>query len=85
MNWPSKRLDYLPMCKTEVLRYHETIQQYWAREIVWAYRKVMNNQAKLNWRAIRDLTNMKRRDFVTALPLLIHYADTETSAKIKSL
>jgi len=85
MKWPSKRLDYLPMCKAEVHRYHETMPQYWAREIVWAYNKVKDNRVKLNWRAIRDLTNLRRCDFVTALPLLIHYADTETSAKIKSL
>ena len=85
MGWPSKRLDYLPMCKAEVNRYHETMQQYWAREIVWAYNKVMDNKVKLNWRAIRDLTNLRRCDFVTALPLLIHYADAETSTKIKSL
>ena len=61
------------------------MQQYWAREIVWAYNKVMENQVKLNWRAIRDFTNMKRRDFLEALPLLIHYTDAETSTKIKSL
>lgn len=85
MKWPSKRLDLLPLCRAEVRRYHETMQQYWAREIVWAYRKVINNQTKLNWRAIRDLTNIKRRDFEAALPLLIHYTDKETCLKINSL
>ena len=85
MKWPSKRLDYLPMCKAEVKRYHETMPQYWAREIVWAYNKVIDNQTKLNWRAVRDLINIKRRDFEAALPLLIHYADAETSTKIKQL
>lgn len=85
MGWPDKRLELLPLCKAEVKRYHETMPQYWAREIIWAYRKVMSNQEKLNWRAIRDLTNMKRRDFVTALPLLTHYADNETCIRIKNL
>lgn len=85
MKWPNKRLALLPLCRAEVRRYHETMQQYWAREIVWAYNKVRDNQVKLNWRAIRDLTNMKRRDFVTALPLLTHYADNETCIRIKNL
>ena len=85
MGWPSKRLDLLPLCRAEVRHYHETMQQYWAREIVWAYRKVINNQTKLNWRAIRDLINIKRRDFEAALPLLIHYTDAETSTKIRNL
>lgn len=85
MGWPSKRLDLLPLCRAEVRRYHETMQQYWAREIVWVYNKVRDNRVKLNWRAIRNFTNMKRRDFLEALPLLIHYTDAETSTKIRNL
>lgn len=85
MNWPSKRLDLLPLCKAEVHRYHETMPQYWAREIVWAYRKLVDSKAKLNWRAIRDLTNIRRCDFLIAQPLLVHYTDVETCAKIKAL
>lgn len=85
MGWPSKRLDLLPLCKAEVHRYHETMQQYWAREIVWAYRKLVDRKSKLNWRAIRDLTNIRRCDFLAAQSLLSHYADVETCAKIKAL
>ena len=85
MGWPDKRLEYLPMCKAEVRRYHETMQQYWAREIVWAYRKLVDSKTKLNWRAIRDLTNIRRCDFLIAQPLLVHYADIETCDKIKAL
>ena len=85
MGWPSKRLDLLPLCRVEVNRYHESIQQYWAREIVWAYNKVRDNRVKLNWRAIRDLTNLRRRDFETAMQLIIHYADAATCNIIRSL
>ena len=85
MGWPSKRLDLLPLCKAEVHRYHETMQQYWAREIVWAYRKLVDSKTKLNWRAIRDLTNIRRCDFLAAQSLLVHYAEVETCDKIKTL
>lgn len=85
MGWPDKRLDLLPLCKAEVHRYHETMPQYWAREIVWAYKQIQEHKDKLNWRAIRDLTNMRRRDFEIAKPLLIHYADAATCNIIRSL
>lgn len=85
MNWPSKRLEYLPMCKTEVCRYYETMPQYWAREIVWAYRKLVDGKAKLNWKAIRDLTNIRRCDFLVAQSFLGHFTDAETCVKIKAL
>ena len=85
MGWPSKRLDLLPLCKAEVNRYHETMQQYWAREIVWAYNKLQDNKAKLNWKAIRNLTNIRRCDFLAAQPLLYHYIDSENCTKIRNL
>lgn len=85
MGWPDRRLELLPLCRAEVKRYHETMQQYWAREIVWAYKKLQDNKTKINWRAIRDLTNIRRCDFLTAQPLLCHYIDSENCTKIKSL
>lgn len=85
MGWPSKRLNLLPQCQAEVHRYHETMSQYWAREIVWAYKKIQDNSLRLNWRSIRDLTNIRRCDFIVAHPLLCHYTDPETCSKIISL
>ena len=85
MQWPDKRLDLLPLCKVEVHRYHETMPQYWAREIVWAYKQILERKGRLNWRSIRDLTNMKRHDFEIAKPLLIHYANAATCNIIRSL
>ena len=85
MGWPSKRLSLLPQCQAEVRRYRETMLQYWAREIVWAFKKVQENNLRLNWRSIRDLTNIRRCDFLAAQPLLCHYTDSKTCSKIKSL
>lgn len=85
MGWPSKRLSLLPQCKSEVHRYRETMSQYWAREIVWAFKKIQENNLRLNWRSIRDLTNIRRCDFLAAQSLFGHYADSETCSKIKKL
>ena len=85
MEWPSKRLSLLPQCQAEVHRYRETMSQYWAREIVWAFKKIHENNQRLNWRSIRDLTNIRRCDFLAAQPLLCHYTDSKTCSKIKSL
>lgn len=85
MGWPDKRLELLPLCKAEVNRYQETMPQYWAREIVWAYKKLQDNNTKINWRAIRDLTNIRRCNFLAAQPLLCHYIDSENCTKIRNL
>ena len=87
MGWPGKRLYFLPLCKAEVEKNIETQQEYWAREVVWAYEKLRKElgEKTLYWRTLRDMTNIRRVDFESTFPLLTRYTDTITAEKIKSL
>ena len=73
------------MCFAEIQRHKESQKQYWAREIVWAVRQIDNTGDVLNWRKIRDLTNMRRRDFEACLPYIHDYADTALAERILHL
>ena len=42
--------------------------QYWAKEVVWAVNKILNEGQVLNWKHIRNLTNMKKQNFSLCLP-----------------
>lgn len=78
LHLPSKRISlYLPKCLAEIQRHQESQEQYWAREIVWAVRQVADSGGSLTWRKIRDLTNMRRRDFETCLPYAHDYANSQ--------
>ena len=82
----SKKISlYLPKCFAEIQRHKESQEQYWAREIVWAVRQVENTGDVLNWRKVRDLTNMRRRDFEACLPYIPDYADTAFAERILHL
>lgn len=35
LDFPDKRLELMPLCRKEVLKYQEPQEQYWARELVW--------------------------------------------------
>lgn len=86
MGWPDKRLNYLPKCKELVQKYtKETIEEYWARECVWAYEKIMKESVNINWRQLRDMTNMKRENFERCKKFLNNYIDVFTSERIKKL
>jgi hypothetical protein len=68
---PSKRISlYLPKCKVEIERNQETQLEYWARETVWAVNKVLSEGQPLNWKHVRSLTNMRKKDLVACLPYL---------------
>ena len=69
LNLPSGRIhNYLPICRAEIQKYHESQEQYWAREVMWAVKKIQREGDVLNWKHIRDLTNMRRCDLTACAP-----------------
>ena len=82
----SKKISlHLPKCRAEIQRYEESQEQYWAREVVWAARQIKASGVTLTWRKVRDLTNIRRRDFEACLPYISDYADSEVVAQILHL
>lgn len=82
----SKKISlYLPKCLAEIERHAESQKQYWAREVAWAVHQVEDGGAALTWRKVRDLTNMRRRDFEVCLPYISDYADSELAEQILHL
>ena len=76
---PSKRISlHLPRCLAEIRRHEETQEQYWAREVIWAVNYLQSVCNPVTWRRIRNLTNMRRRDFDACLPNLDDKAFTLT-------
>lgn len=79
----SKKISlHLPKCLAEIQQHAESQEKYWAREVAWAVRHVRNSGATLTWRKVRDLTNIRRRDFEACLPYISDYADSELVEEI---
>ena len=45
----------------------ETLEEYWWREISWAIVKLKKEGAEINWRKIRDLTNISKQNYLRIL------------------
>lgn len=73
------------MCKAEIEKYQESQEEYWAREVVWAVNHVITEGNRLNWKQIRNLTNMRKKDLIKCVPYLLDYADPDTVEKIEIL
>ena len=86
LNLPSKRISlYLPICKAEIEKHEESQEQYWAREVVWAVNKIIRERDILNWKHIRNLTNMRKCDLDVCIPCLNMFADDKLVNQIKGL
>ena len=68
---PSRRISlYLPLCKAEIEKNRETQEQYWAREVVWAIERIKVEGSVMNWKNIRSLTNMRKKDLISCFTYL---------------
>ena len=82
----SKKISlHLPKCLAEIQRREESQEQYWARKVAWAARQIEDSGVTLTWRKVRDLTNMRRRDFEVCLPYISDYTDSEFTEQILHL
>lgn len=76
LSLPEQRIKlYLPKCRAEIERHMETQERYWAREVVWAARQILNAGGTLTWTGICRMTNMRRKNVETCLPNIFEYAD----------
>lgn len=84
---PSKRFDYLPRCRKIIYEYEEKNEIYWAREVVWCYRNLMESKGEedIRWRNIRDATNLRKDNFIASFQYLHLFTNEDTEGKIKNL
>lgn len=82
---PGKRFDKLPVCKAEIFKWQESQKEYWAREVVWAYKYLLSEGKPINWKGIRNLTNIRNVDFQNCKEHLLKHTDEITAAAIKDL
>ena len=65
----------LPKYQNIFKRYSETREEYWAREIVWAYKQLTEKGKPFFWSDIRRLTGIKKRNLDRILPYLADYPE----------
>ena len=76
---PSKQIEHLLKCKNEILKHYESQEEFWARKVSWAVEKITEEEQPLNWKHIRDLTNMRKENLVSCMP----YLNSELREKIE--
>lgn len=81
----NKQMDKMPLCKSEIEKYAESQEHYWAREIIWAVNSLDGAGIDLCWRRVRELTNMRTINFEAALPYVKELTDTAQYDCIRQL
>ena len=87
MGLPGKRFDYLPKCRETIQGYEEKKEMYWAREVAWCYGHLAagKENADIRWRNIRDVTNLRKDNFIASFPYLNIFVNEDTESKIRNL
>lgn len=75
---PPKSFERLKRCTDYVNSFEETQEEFWAREIIWAIKKIEKEGSELYYTAVRRLLNVKRKHIAAALPFI-------TDTRIRSI
>lgn len=85
LHLPLKRLQYLSKCKEEVEKYAEPQKMFWARKIVWQYRKLEAEGAEISYNKLCRPLNLRKENFVSAFDFLERYCGKEEGRRIREL
>lgn len=78
LNIPFKNFDNLLLCRTVLKQNTENINEYWAREMVWAIKKIKKEGRDMNLTNIMKLTNQRKIDVFSS----VEYVQDEEYKKI---
>lgn len=67
---PNKAFPRLKNCTDYISQFEESREEYWAREIVWAYHHINDTGDKMQYASFRKLLNVRRSYMVAALPFI---------------
>jgi len=83
LGFPDKRFNYLPKCRKVIYEYEEKKEVYWAREDVWCYQDLIKKKGEeeICWRNIRNVTNLRKDNFMASFPYLEKFTDMETAVR----
>lgn len=85
MGMPTGRIRYLRQCANEVKRYEETQETYWARKIVWQYRKLKSDKVNINYNRLCRPINLRKQNFLSSFPFLHLFCKEEEEMEIRGL
>ena len=85
LNLPKNGLRNCSKCRSEIQRFHETQEQYWAREIVWAVTTILDNGQQLSRTRVKNMTEIRDAKISACLPYLGCYADDALVSEILKL
>lgn len=64
LNLSKNGLKHCPQCRSEILKYYETQDEYWTREIIWAINSLETSGKPIHITNIQKLTNIRRKDII---------------------
>lgn len=85
LNLPKNGLRNCPKCRSEIQRYYETQEQFWAREIAWAVKTILDGGQKLSRTRVKNMTEIRDSKIPACLPYLGYYADDALVSEILKL
>ena len=85
LNLPKNGLRNCSKCRSEIQRFYETQELFWAKEIVWPVQTILDAGQQLSRTIVKNLTEIRDSKIPACLPYLSCYADDALVSEILKL
>ena len=85
LNLPKNGLRNCSKCRSEIRRFYETQEQFWARVIVWAVTTILDKGQQLSRTRVKNMTEIRDAKISACLPYMNRYADDALVSEILRL
>lgn len=82
---PKKSLVNCHECYNEILKHYISQEEYWAKKVVWAVKKIQGENRVVNWKNISDLTHMRKCNMAACIPFLKNYAGEDIIFQLENM
>lgn len=72
----------LSKCRAVIEQYMEFQERYWAREVVWATKKIKRENDELSWSRLANSTNTRKQNLISCIPYLKEFCEEELEKQI---
>lgn len=85
MNLLGHQLENMPRCRAIFERYTESYPESWARKLIWAYKKLKEDDVPFYWSDVRAMSGVKKKNIPATIPYLVKHTDTDIAEQIIAL
>jgi len=82
---PKRSLRNCPLCLAEIKKYIISQEEFYAKKVVWAIKKIIADNRVVNYTNIAKITHIKKHHFMACIPYIEKYGEKNIVTQLETI